>query len=433
MGCRFNLLAVAAATVLVATLATARARGQSDAVDPIVRLEARLAAGTVTVAARGEHGYLEGLLEALDIPVTSQGLVFSRTSLQTDRIGPWAPRALYFNDDVYIGAVQDSPFLEIASIDPREGTRFYTVKQDAGNRPTFVRETTTCLMCHESKAVTGGVPGIIVRSVLTDRLGYMIGSWQEGSITDRTPFDQRFGGYYVTGSHGTPAHAGNTMAPMLAHEVPARDEYMKTFARTAGGGVTDLAARFDVRRYLRGDSDVVALLVLTHQARVHNTIIQTHRATAATELRPGQVEGAVERLLRDMLFVYEAPLSGPIRGTTDYARTFAARGPADAKGRSLRDLDLTTRLFRYPLSFLVYSAAFDALPAAARDRFYARLEAVLSGADASAAFSHLSAADRAAIREILEATKPDFVARRAGARAAPDAALGLLIAPPPIR
>jgi hypothetical protein len=372
-------------------------------------------AGSVKITAQGEHGYLQGLLDALDIPVTSQGLVFSRTSLQTDRIGPWAPRALYFNDDVYIGSVQDSPFLEVASIDPDEGTLFYTVKQDGGTRPTFVRETTTCLMCHESKAVTGGVPGIIVRSVLTDRLGYMIGSWQEGSITDKTPFDQRFGGYYVTGSHGTPAHAGNTMAPMLAHEVPARDEYLKTFEKNAGGGVTDLGRRFDVSRYLRPDSDVVALMVLTHQARVHNTIIQTHRAVEATEIRPGQIEGAVERLLREMLFVNEAPLSGPVRGTTDYAKTFSARGPADKQGRSLRDFDLNTRLFRYPLSFLIYSAAFDALPAPGRDRFYARLDAILTGADDSSSFSHLSKTDRAAIREILEATKPEFVARRAAA------------------
>src|SRR5262245_17915621 len=143
----------AALAMMLAALA-ADAQGDVRAVDPIAALEARLTAGSVKITAQGEHGYLQGLLDALDIPVSSQGLVFSRTSLQTDRIGPWAPRALYFNDDVYIGSVQGSPFLEVASIDPDEGTRFYTVKQDGGTRPTFVRETTTCLMCHESKAVT---------------------------------------------------------------------------------------------------------------------------------------------------------------------------------------------------------------------------------------------------------------------------------------
>jgi hypothetical protein len=411
-GLRTGLVVLAAALAGLAP----RAQGTDRPGDPIAALEARLAAGDTTVTAEGPHGYLKGLLAQLEIPVSSQGLVFSRTSLQTDRIAPWAPRALYFNDDVYIGAVLGSPFLEIASIDPDNGARFYTVRQDGGARPVFQRETTTCLMCHESKATTGGVPGIIVRSVLTDRLGYMIGAWQDGTVSDRTPFDRRFGGYYVTGTHGAPGHAGNTMSPLLAHEVPVRDEYLRTFDRAAGANVTRLSGRFDVSRHLSPHSDVVALMVLTHQARVHNLIVQVHQAADAAADRPDILSGAVDRLLREMLFVGEAPLGGPVLGTTDYARSFAARGPADRRGRSLRDLDLGARLFRHPFSFLVYSAAFDALPDAARHQFYARLDAVLTGADRGPEFNHLAAADRIAIREILEATKPDFVRRRDQAR-----------------
>ncbi len=402
----------------VIALSTLAIHGQvvPGADDPIVVLEARIAAGDVTVASRGRHGYLEALLEALDIPVNSQGLVFSRTSLQTDRIAPSAPRALYFNDDVYIGAVRDSTFLEVASIDPDDGARFYTVNQDGGQRPVFQRETTTCLICHESKIVTGGVPGIIVRSVLTDRLGYMIGSLQEGSTTDRTPFDQRLGGYYVTGTHGSPSHAGNTISPLLAHEVDRRDAYVRTFRQADAGNVTDLSGRVRLDRYLIPDSDIVSLLVLTHQAQVHNLIAQAHQAAAAAQAMSGQVEGAVDRLLNEMLFVREAPLSGPVRGTTTYARDFTARGPADEHGRSLRDFDLEHRLFRHPLSFLVYSAAFDALPAIVREVFYARLDAVLTGADPDPDFSHLTEADRIAIGEILQATKPEFAALRARSR-----------------
>ena len=180
----------------------------------------------------------------------------------------------------------------------------------------------------------------------------------------------------------------------------------------------------DIDRHVRVYVTVfVALMVLTHQARVHNLIVQAHRAAEATDLPPDALRGAVDRLLREMLFAGEAPLGGPIRGTTDYARSFAARGPADRRGRSLRDLDLRDRLFRYPLSFLVYSSAFDALPDTARNQFFARLDAVLTGADDASDFAHLSAADRTAIREILEATKPDFVARRvqAGQPAGPGA------------
>ena len=152
--------------------------------DPVLRLQERIRAGTVTLEHEGEHGYLRALLEAFDIPISSQGLVFSRTSLQTDRVSPWTPRALYFNDDVYIGWVQESPILEIASVDPVEGPAFYTLSQAETDQPSFLKETTTCLMCHESR-VTRGVPGFIVRSVLTDRHGYVISSVHEGGTTDK--------------------------------------------------------------------------------------------------------------------------------------------------------------------------------------------------------------------------------------------------------
>jgi hypothetical protein len=251
--------------------------------------------------------------------------------------------------------------------------------------------------------------------VLTDRLGYVIESWQEGAVTDRTPLARRFGGYYVTGSEG-PGHVGNLKSPLLAHEVEVRDVYMGELSQSAGGNLTDLSGQFDVSRYLTADSDVVALLVLAHQAHVHNLIVQAHEAADAVAAATFRLEGAVDRLLKAMLFVKEASLGGPIRGSTDFAQTFAARGPADDQGRSLRELDLTDRLFRYPLSFLIYSNAFDALPEVAQARFYRRLDAVLTGADQESDFDHLSEADRLAIGEILEATKPEFRKGRAPTR-----------------
>ena len=71
----------------------------------------------------------------------------------------------------------------------------------------------------------------------------------------------------------------------------------------------------------------------------------------------------------------------------------------------LRDFDLQTRLFRYPLSYMIYDAAFDALPDLAKERIYQRLLEILTGKDQSEAYARLSAADRRAILEIVRETK----------------------------
>lgn len=400
--------------------------------DPIAILQRRIDAGELVLTHDDRRGYLEAVLEALDIPASSQGLIFSRTSLQTNLITPWTPRAVYFNDDVYVGWVQDSPILEIASIDPEEGGVFYTLEQDPAVEPRFTEEGTTCLMCHESRAVTDGVPGVMVRSVLVDRFGYPITPLHEGSTSDRTPFDQRFAGWYVTGTSEGGSHAGNVYSPDLSHEVSDVRRYLQGFDFATGGGVTDLEGRFDVEPYLTEHSDIVSLMVLTHQTKVHNLITVAHDAAREAvggfdvlrRIDAGQmpmppiasmfqvrIDGAVERLVRGMLFSREAPLPGPVRGTSGFAEEFQARGPFDAQGRSLRQLDLERRLFRFPMSFLVYSEAFDALPGFVKDAFYARVHEVLEGRDQTGDFDHLDEADRQAIGEILTATKPEFARR----------------------
>ncbi|MFN9424932.1 hypothetical protein [Gemmatimonas sp.] len=392
--------------------------------DPIARLQARLDAGAVTLAHDSVLGYLPALLKALDIPVSSQVLVFSRTSLQTDRIAPWSPRALYFTDDVYVGYVLESPFLEIGSVDPAKGGVFYTLPQEPRPRAAFQRETTTCLMCHSSRSATGGVPGFMVLSTAADRHGYPITGVHEGSTSDVTPVAQRFGGYYVT---GTGPHAGNVYAPLLGHEVhdkPAfRARFRLQFERADSNARTSLAGLFDTTAYLHGQSDVVALMVLTHQTVVHNLIMAVHEAAreAIMEAAIGAVRtdslqapvtprlrGAVDNLARALLFVKEARLTAPLRGTTRFAQDFAQRGVRDRAGRSLRDFDLEQRLFKHPASFLVYSEAFDALPRMARRAVYARLADILEGREPS----DLSAAERQAVTEILRETKPEFATLR---------------------
>jgi hypothetical protein len=120
---------------------------------------------------------------------------------------------------------------------------------------------------------------------------------------------------------------------------------------------------------------------------------------------PVPLDAAAREVVDYMLFVNEAPLPDAIRGSTAFAETFASQGPRDPKGRSLRDFDLTRRIFRYPLSYMIYSPLFDALPAPARDAIYARLLTVLSGKDRLKEYARLTAADRTAILEILRATR----------------------------
>jgi hypothetical protein len=118
-----------------------------------------------------------------------------------------------------------------------------------------------------------------------------------------------------------------------------------------------------------------------------------------------RINAEIEEMVGYMLYVDEEPLREPVKGVSTFTKTFAARGPRDAKGRALRDFDLQKRLFRYPLSYLIYSAAFDGMPEVVRERVYRRLFEVLTGQDKSQTFAGISPADRAAVIDIVRATK----------------------------
>lgn len=382
--------------------------------DAVTALQKKLDAGAATLAFDDARGYLPAVLTALNVPVSSQGLVFSRTSLQVDRIAPWTPRAVYFSDSVYVGWVQGGPIMEIASVDPKLGAVFYTLSQEKTDHPSFERQTHTCLQCHDSSSSTGGVPGFIMRSVVTDRYGYPVAAGA-GATTDQTPLEERWGGWYVTGTMGNLPHKGNVFAPVLSNEMGNAQSYLARTKLLSKGDIESLADRFDTEPYLAPHSDAVALLLLAHQAVVHNLITLANfeaRKAAYTGAADGAVTSGVtaaaDRLVRAMLFVKAAPLAAPVKGTSTFAADFSARGPRDRRGRSLRDLDLEHRIFKYPLSYLIYSDGFDALPAVVKGRVYLRLREVLTGRDTSPEYAHLSAEDRQAIFEILTDTKPDF-------------------------
>jgi len=157
-------------------------------------------------------------------------------------------------------------------------------------------------------------------------------------------------------------------------------------------------------------SDIVALMTLEHQAHMTNMIVslnqQFRRASAmgTLEISKASLNRAVGQMVDYMLFVDEAPLQSPIKGVSTFTATFPKRGPHDSHGRSLRDFDLHKRLFRYPLSYMIYSEIFESMPAPACERVYQRLDEVLTGKDQSPRYAHLSTEDRRAILEILRDT-----------------------------
>jgi hypothetical protein len=385
--------------------------------DRVTRLQRRIESGEARLEFDERQGYLRSLLRALDVPVESQVLVFSKTSFQATRISPRTPRALYFNDDVSVGWVPGGDVIEVSAHDPRQGIVFYTLDQEKSPKARLDRRG-ECLQCHASGS-TLGVPGLVVRSVFPERSGMPL--FQAGGfITDhRSPLKERWGGWYVTGTHGPQGHMGNVFSEDREH--PDRID------RSRGANVTSLAGRFDVEAYLAPHSDIVELMTLEHQTRMTNLLTRAgwearmalhdqkvmNRALGEPEETIGEsaqrrINNAAEAVTKYMLFADEAALDGPVKGTSQFAAVFSRRGPRDPKGRSLRDFDLERRMFRHPCSFLIYSESFDSLPAAMKDRVYRRLWEVLSGADASPAFARLSSADRGAVLEILRATKPDL-------------------------
>jgi hypothetical protein len=299
--------------------------------------------------------------------------------------------------------------MEIAAVDPKLGAVFYTVDQTEREHPKFERQTKLCLVCHDTQVATGGVPGFMLFSIFSDRYGYTLSypGLQHLPTTDQTPIAERWGGWYVTGTSGD-LHRGNLVGTKLAGEYGNIEQYVKSLTFDATSHVTDLHDRFDVSRYLTPDSDMVALLLLAHQASVHDLITAVAYHAALDGDTAPETEQAIDRLAQAMLFVREAPLAGPVKGTSAFAAEFAARGPKDPQGRSLRDFDLHDRLFRYPVSYLIYSEGFSALPPAVKRAVYERIRAALGGPDTRPEFARYPAEIRAAALEILRTTAPDF-------------------------
>jgi hypothetical protein len=386
-----------------------------DLSDPVAKLQRRLDSGNTKLVYEPEHGYLRSVLKQLQIPIDSQTLVFSKTSFQYKKISPDHPRALYFNDDVYIGQVHDGKAIEVVSFDPMQGAIFYLLDEHQVEKPTFERAELDCTQCHIA-AGTRAVPGVLLRSIYPTPGGTQATNTKSYITDQESAFKDRWGGWYVTGKFDINAlrSMGNAVLGDTDQQASAETKLLP------------VTTPFDTTKYLSKDSDVVAHLVLAHQTQAHNLITLTNyrtrialysrkkadpensdRAVLPDNLGQ-QYEKPAEQLLRYMLFVHEASLDGlglEADAKSAYARDFAARGLKDAKGRSLRDFDLKTRIFRYPCSYLIYSDSFDSIPEPAKGYLYHRLFQVLTGEDQSADFAGLTPESRRAVLEILLATK----------------------------
>lgn len=371
---------------------------------PIQRLQKKIDTGEVKFEYDAQFGYLPSLLKNLNVAPAGQMLVFSKTSFQRERIAPGTPRALYVGDDVYVGFVLGSHLLEISAVDPVLGGVFYTLEQKKTERPKFVR-TDNCTECHAS-AKSMGVPGHLVRSFKCDESGIVDLLTGTDNVDHRTPLTDRWGGWYVTGKHGSQVHRGN----LFGEAAFARQEREPNWR----GNLSDLKSVCDTSRYLAPGSDIVALMVMEHQAHMHNYLTRLQYEARQKIAAYGHVDylrNQVEGFVKYLLFAEEIPLTSPIEGNADYVKWFESQGPRDSKGRSLREFDLKTRMFKYPCSYLIQSEAFDALPEMLKARIYKRLWEVLSGQEKSEAYARLTPESRRAIAEILQDTKhglPNF-------------------------
>lgn len=292
-------------------------------------------------------------------------------------------------------------FIEIAAHDPRQGAHFYVLQQLAVTAPSFDSDR-RCLTCHYSNTALG-VPGFLVRSVPTATDGNIL-PWLGNDVPNHaTPLEQRWGGWYVTGRAGAP-HLGN---------VALEDARAPELPRTATPVFSDLTTKFDTSAYLTPYSDVAALLVFNHQVRMLNILTRLGweaRIAEAAGRPASQLATTVKEAVDYMLFVDEAPIRD-VESQSGFVERFAARGPKDTCGRSLHELDLRTRLLRYPCSYLIYTETFDALAPSVKSQVYRRLWDVLSGAERDSRYARLTAVDRRAIVEILSGTKtglPDY-------------------------
>jgi len=351
------------------------------------RLNAKLQNGSAKLVFDEKTGYLKSVLELLNIPVESQVMVYTQTSLQAQHIRKNNPRAIYFNDSVSVGYIRGAALIEIVAQDPKMGSVFYLVHQTPAAQANFGRESSQCLRCHLSWD-TLGVPGM---SVLTTFPRQSVDDYANGGFVDHyRPIEERWGGWYVTGKKVPTRHMGNY--PLIVANA----------ITTPPPKFESLAGQFDLDGYLTPYSDIVALMVLEHQAHFANLVTRANYETRLGE--ESRIAEAAKALAEYMLFIDEAKLPEPIESSSGFTEKFISMGRKDSKGRSLRELDLKTHLQKYPLSYMIYSPAFQQMADAPKQLVMRQIERVLSGEITGEKYAAFTPDVRTAIKEILRDT-----------------------------
>ena len=369
--------------------------------DRFSRRIADLSEGRLPLDRSSERAFLKSLLTALDIPESSQLLVFSNTSLQLSLIHPGNPRALYFSDDLYLGYVPGGK-IEVATIDAELGAVFYIFDIPHGDSRVVVERARRCMNCHANED-TLRVPGLSVKSVAPNPGGGSLDTFHPGRSGHAIPLAERFGGWYVTGTGGFDGHWGNRMGRLAQGELSATP--------------LEPGSRFSWGRYPVATSDLLAHLLHEHQVGGVNRLIRAQYRFRELRHRnggrlpaalPSDVESELEDLLGYLLFAQEAPLPpGGITGDPAF-RTAFARNRRSVGGHSLKDLDLRTRLMRHRCSYLLHAPFFEGLDADLRTRLLRDLDRSLTPGKRTAASRHLGDDEAAVIRTILRATVPGF-------------------------
>lgn len=366
--------------------------------DPFTQFAKKVASGEVRLEAGGELPFLRSLFSALDVPATSQMLVFSTTSLQLSLISPRNPRAIYFNEDLYVGFIPGGK-IEIVSIDPELGGIFYIFDIPRNSRAIAPERSDRCMNCHAKPSI-GGVPGLTIKSVTPGPNGGSLESYRQGDFGHAVPLAERFGGWHVTGEGGLRDHKGNKTGRLFQGE-------LTTFPILPG-------EQSNLDRYPVPTSDLLPHLLFEHQIGFSARYVEAgYRARTYWRAGGGKLRPEHRDLLKDkasdlvsyLLFAGEAPLpEGGVSGQAEYKEAFASRKIADPAGRSLRDLDLRGHLFKYRCSYMIYSNAFQGLPDWFRAEVVRQLKAALDPAADAPASRHLPPDERKAIAEILAAT-----------------------------
>lgn len=371
--------------------------------DRFAELQEKAQKGEVKIDTSSDRAFLSSLLQALNVPVSSQMLVFSASSLQSEIINPRNPRALYFNEDTYIGWVPGG-LVEIIAADPEMGPIFYVFDRlrPGGPVPNVTRST-KCMNCHAGNA-TRRLPGLIAESLLVSQAGSSLETYRRDVQGHQIPLENRFGGWHLTGEHNLTDNKANVMG------LTRNGRIEKTPVPPGQFSNLDL--------HLLPTSDILPHLVHEHQMGFENRLvyaIYTMRQLKAenkglmSSEGKAEIEERAQELARYIVFADEAkfPAKG-IVGDPKYAEDFLRDRKMTKAGLSLKDFDMKTRIFKHRCSFMLYTDTWEHAPKEIKDRVYYRMAEALR--DAQPSMPHLAAEERRVIREILKETLRDLPA-----------------------